>query len=473
MDSQGFLGIDVSKGYADFILINTQQEIVEKPFRLVDNGQGRKKLLELVDQWREMGLIELFCGVESTGGYENNWHSLLKGLQSLGGVYAARLNPKAVKAVSDAVLRRTITDSVSSENIALYLAKFPEKVDYGLHHIKGEKFKAGRDHLTAIQLHIKQRTQLKNQLGMWLYGAFPGMLVYCRNGIPNWLLRMLVKYPTPENVAKATTGLAKIKGISQEKAISLKSKAKQNNQSVSAQMAHIISVAAREILHKSELIDQEEKFLTDLHKEDPKVRLLSSIPGIGLSSAVKIIVEIEDIDRFDDVKKMASYFGVHPTFKQSGDGKWGSHMSKRGRGTIRAALYMCALSGMRHNPVLKPIYRRCKEKGMAHNQAIGVLMHKLLRMVYGILRSGKPFDAKIDYRNQRDAREKQESKNQNVKEESRESKRQVYRHQALEVNGPISGRKAVKIKKQTASQSPNEEESTGLPSAQNKHIKFV
>lgn len=466
MTTKGFLGIDVSKGYADFILIDAQEEIIEKNFRLVDNAEGRKTLLQLINQWKEKGLTELFCGVESTGGYENNWYCLLKGLQPTGSVYTARLNPKAVKAVSDAVLRRTITDSVSAENIALYLAKFPEKIDYGLNYANNDKFKDGRDHLTAIQMHIKQCTQSKNQLGMWLYGAFPEILGYCRNGFPHWLLQMLVKYPTPEKVAKATTGLTKIKGITKEKAAILKSKALQNIQPVSAQMAHIISVAASEILHKIELIDQEEKFITELYKDEEHVKLLTSIPGVGISSAVKLILEIEDIKRFENAKKMASFFGVHPSFKQSGDGKWGSHMSKRGRGTVRATLYMCALSGARHNPVLKPIYKNCKEKGMAHNQAIGVLMHKLLRMVFGILKSERSFAADVDRENQKNAKEKQEQQKKNSNEKTRETKRQTYRYQALETNGPISGRKAAKIKKQTASQTPIEGVNAGLPSAE-------
>lgn len=466
MESQGFLGIDVSKGYSDFVLIDSQRQIIEKGFRLNDDSQGRKKLMQLIDEWKGKGLTEVFCGVESTGGYENNWHSLLKGLQSQGGLYVARLNPKAVKAVSDAVLRRTITDAVSAENIALYLAKFSEKVDYGLNYVCNEKLKDGRDHLTAIQMHIKQSTQLKNQLHMWLYGTFPEVLVYCRNGVPNWVLRMLEKYPTPEKVRNAVNGLSKIKGISKEKAASLKSKAKQNNQPVSNQIAHIISVTASEILHKIQLIDKEEKYLESIYKDNAEVKLLEKTPGIGLASSVKIILEIEDINRFDSVKKMASYFGVHPTFKQSGDGKWGSHMSKRGRGTLRATLYMCALSGMRCNPVLKTIYTRCREKAMTHNQAIGVLMHKLLRMIYGILKSGKPFDADVDHENQKKAKEKQENQKENFKENVKESKRQIYRYQPLEISGPISGRRAAKIKKQTASQASTEEASAGLPSAE-------
>ncbi len=44
MDSKGFLGIDVSKGYADFLLIDSDLEILEESFQLRDNAADRKKL---------------------------------------------------------------------------------------------------------------------------------------------------------------------------------------------------------------------------------------------------------------------------------------------------------------------------------------------------------------------------------------------------------------------------------------------
>src|ERR1700712_4423828 len=131
MKKKGFLGIDVSKGYADFILLDTESKVMESFFQLSDTCEGRKKLKGLIADWQKKGIVELYCGVESTGGYENNWYSFLKLLQASGGVYVSRLNPKAVKSVSEASLKRTITDSVSAENIASYLIKFPEKVDYG------------------------------------------------------------------------------------------------------------------------------------------------------------------------------------------------------------------------------------------------------------------------------------------------------------------------------------------------------
>ncbi len=76
-------------------------------------------------------------------------------------------------------------------------------------------------------------------------------------------------------------------------------------------------VTAKEILHKEQLIDEEKKYLTDLYKEDPLVKLITTIPGIRVESAVAYKLEIEDVNDFASCKKLSSNFGVHPTFKQA------------------------------------------------------------------------------------------------------------------------------------------------------------
>ncbi|TFF34340.1 hypothetical protein, partial [Mucilaginibacter psychrotolerans] len=68
MKTNGFLGIDVSKGYADFLLLDSGKNTLEEGFQLSDNKQGRQKLKELIRGWQQEGLEELYCGVESTGG---------------------------------------------------------------------------------------------------------------------------------------------------------------------------------------------------------------------------------------------------------------------------------------------------------------------------------------------------------------------------------------------------------------------
>lgn len=109
MQSKGYLGIDVSKGYADFLLLDTHSKVIEETFQLTDTKVEHHQLKKLIEDWRSQGVKELYCGVESTGGYENNWYAFLKGLQAQGAVYVCRLNARGVKSVSEASLKRTIT----------------------------------------------------------------------------------------------------------------------------------------------------------------------------------------------------------------------------------------------------------------------------------------------------------------------------------------------------------------------------
>jgi transposase len=456
MQTKAFLGIDVSKGYADFLLLNETKEVIEESFQLQDNRAGRKQLQELIAEWFLLGLKTLYCGVESTGGYENNWYSFLKSISRHFNVRVARLNAKGVKAVSDAALKRTITDEVSAENIAVYLISFSEKIDYGKSEAEqtDTKFREGRRHYTYVRMLQKQKVQLTNQLEKLLYQYFGEMLIYCRHGIPAWLLRMLSHYPCAALIMKAGgKKLSAIKGISADKAKALMQKAAaMGEQSVSKQMQHVIAVTSKEILHKEQLLQAEKDYLIEMYREDEQVKLLSSIPCIGEESAVPLMLEIEDASRFGVAKKIAAYFGVHPTYKQSGDGTWTIGMSKKGRGELRAILYMAALTGIRHNVILKQMYARFRAKGMKHYQAMGVVMHKLLRIIYGVLKNKTKFDAAIDQKNIEQAKEKQQQRENQIKETEKIKEQKKHRYQSQTTDAPISRRAAQKRKKQAASQ---------------------
>ena len=202
-----------------------------------------------------------------------------------------------------------------------------------------------------------------------------------------------------------------------------------------------------------------------MYQQDASVKLLTGIKGIGLDSAVTIILEIEDVDRFGDVKKMASFFGLHPTFKQSGDGKWGNHMSKKGRGNIRAALYMTSLSAVRYNPLFKDVYARFRAKGMSHKQAAGVVMHKMLRVIYGVLKSGKAFDVEVEQKHRERAAEKQQENKEHSHEQKKDLEQKQLRFQNYVRSAPISGRNLKTRKKQLASQASTEV-CTGSPTAE-------
>jgi hypothetical protein len=132
------------------------------------------------------------------------------------------------------------------------------------------------------------------------------------------------------------------------------------------------------------------------------------------------------------VKKLASFFGVHPVYKISGDGAGGFKMSKQGRKEPRRILYMIALSAIQCNPLIKEIYQKHQQHGKSNMAAIGICMHKTLRIIYGMLKNNQPFNPHIDIAHrQRTARMKNDKlvKNTNRRFQDYDRKAPVTRRQ--------------------------------------------
>lgn len=124
-----------------------------------------------------------------------------------------------------------------------------------------------------------------------------------------------------------------------------------------------------------------------------QIELIRSIPGIGLITAVVLLGEMVDFTRFRSARQLAAYAGLVPAHRLSGSSLRGkARMSKRGNARLRKALYWPAIVAMRHNPLLRTFAQRLRAKGKETMVIIGALMRKLLHQVYGILKSGKPFD---------------------------------------------------------------------------------
>jgi len=122
-------------------------------------------------------------------------------------------------------------------------------------------------------------------------------------------------------------------------------------------------------------------------------KLLESIPGIGQATICRVLAFIGDVQRFDHAKALAAFVGLNPTVHQSGSSVRGKpHLSKKGNAVIRRALYMPAIVARRYNPVIKAFADRLKKAGKPNMVIIGAVMRKLLHIIYGVLKSGMPFD---------------------------------------------------------------------------------
>jgi len=112
--------------------------------------------------------------------------------------------------------------------------------------------------------------------------------------------------------------------------------------------------------------------------------LLRSVPGIGPVVTVTLLADLPELGVLGR-KQLGALVGVAPLNRDSGTlrGKrtvWG------GRSTVRAALYMAALVGTRHNPVLRALYTRLLAAGKTKKVALTACMHKLLTILNALLK---------------------------------------------------------------------------------------
>jgi len=124
-----------------------------------------------------------------------------------------------------------------------------------------------------------------------------------------------------------------------------------------------------------------------------QVELLTSIPGIGNLTALRLLAEIRSFTAFEDVRQLVAFVGLDPTRHESGRTvRGGRSISRKGQATLRAALFLPALVAKRHNPLLRAFAQRLEAHGKLPKQIIVALMRKLLHLAYGVLKSGQPFD---------------------------------------------------------------------------------
>ncbi len=90
-------------------------------------------------------------------------------------------------------------------------------------------------------------------------------------------------------------------------------------------------------------------------------RLLKTIKGIGVKSALALLASVPELGRIDN-KAAAALIGVAPFVRKSGTMTAPARIHG-GRAAVRSILYMAAVTASRHNPVLRPFYERLIAKG--------------------------------------------------------------------------------------------------------------
>src|SRR4030066_2296635 len=133
--------------------------------------------------------------------------------------------------------------------------------------------------------------------------------------------------------------------------------------------------------------------------QDPDLKnkrdLLISIPGIS-DATISVILSELDFQKFESVREVVAFMGLAPKDKISGTSVKGKpRLCKIGNARLRKCFYMPAMGAIRYNPVVAEFHRRLKANGKNGKVIVCAAMRKLVHIIYGVLKTGQPFNPQI------------------------------------------------------------------------------
>lgn len=172
----------------------------------------------------------------------------------------------------------------------------------------------------------------------------------------------------------------------------------EHNRLKSGRLEKIVKLAIEEHLSylDSKIKELETEMLTmvrsNQHMQED-FSLLTSIKGVGPATAIMFLGELGSAKGFTNARALEAFCGVAPRLFESGTSiRARSRMSKVGSSSVRKFLYMPALAASRCNPIFTAFKKRLKAAGKPGRVIICAIMRKLLRLMFAVLKSRKPFD---------------------------------------------------------------------------------
>jgi transposase len=140
-------------------------------------------------------------------------------------------------------------------------------------------------------------------------------------------------------------------------------------------------------------LDREiEKIVLNTPEIKHEVDIMTSMPGIGIATAVALLGELGTLKNYPTRQKITAMCGLNPVRKQSGTSVNSTHLSKKGSPVVRRFLYMCSKTAVPSIPVLQDLYDRLLVKGNTRMQARCAVMRKMLLILRGMVIADKKYD---------------------------------------------------------------------------------
>ena len=382
------VGIDIAKYKHDCFILNHDGEVIREAFSFSNDRSGFSFLNEILSTLDSSQSLRI--GLEATGHYGMNLKIYLEEMN-----YSyMEFNPILIRRFSTATtLRRTKTDKVDAQLIALYLSTvdfkpYPSK-SYHIRNLKS--LSRQRDEL--IKLRSLQLVQMTNKLDL----IFPEFKPFFKHSLKSkTALYLLMNYTIPSKMARMNLDSYN------------KMRAKLRRTLSYAQFNHLRELAKSTVGNEDDILSFQLELLLKHHdfiqtQIDEVSHLIEmefaqvashiqSIPGIGLFSAASIYAEIGIINRFENPDQILAFAGLEPSRHQSGSSEFKGHMVKHGSSFLRQTLMNVSESSLLHNPVLYDFYKKKRQEGKVHRVALSHVAKKLVRVIFTLETHNIDFD---------------------------------------------------------------------------------
>ena len=385
-----YVGIDVAKDKHDCFITNSEGEVLFKAFTFQNNRQGFEDLFQkILSLSPDLSIIKV--GLEATGHYSYN----LLGYLLDKGLTPFVINPLHTNLFRKSLsLRKTKTDKVDARTIAMMLMSDVDMQSYSDSSYHNEELKS----LTRYRFDkVKERARLKQSVSRLVTILFPELEHIVPTLHMASVYALLGELPGAYQIASChLTHLVNLletasKGrYGRDKAIEIRDAARTS-------IGSSMPAKSLELKHTIKLMGELDSEIDEGETEILKIMdgissPILTIPGIGFRMAAMILAEVGDFSRFDSPDKLLAYAGVSPSTYQSGQMESSySHMEKRGSRYLRYALINAAKYVCLWDPTFGAYLAKKRSEGKHYNVAITHATKKLVRLIYAMEKSGKPY----------------------------------------------------------------------------------
>lgn len=155
-----------------------------------------------------------------------------------------------------------------------------------------------------------------------------------------------------------------------------------------------LELAVEEFKSLDQKIKRLEAELQKYADRHPAVRLLMTIPGVGIRTAETFVAWVDDIARFRRTRQLGAYFGLVPCQDASADKNRLGHITRDGPPVMRKLICEAAWTAVKKCPAFKRFFERIMaDKPERKKIAIVAASHRMIRVMGAMMRSGAAYDA--------------------------------------------------------------------------------